>query len=264
MRITRYCIYNQTNECFLSLGTRLGCDPFALLKRRFFRDPTSIDEGYWIAPLRRMKTMGFLSFHDLLYLDDRQNVVGVIESIYLPRLAPRCAGADSLLVLPEHTVRASGSQVGNQLVICSPEEMENWLRAKLEIKPEDPEPALHGEATDEWGDVHSAKSPNDQRPSRRANARSVCAHYRNLGSVAANRIRDISESGLYLVTEERWPVGTRVTMTLELTEARHSGNASPILVHLKVTRSGVDGLGLEFVSPPQDVAELECESLLVN
>ena len=70
MRIPKYCVYNQTNECFLSLGTRPGCYPSAVVKRWSRRDDTSVDEGYWLAPVRRMKTLGFMSLYDLLYLDE--------------------------------------------------------------------------------------------------------------------------------------------------------------------------------------------------
>jgi len=263
MQTPRYCIYNQTNECFLSLGTRLGCDPLGFLKRAFRRDSDFLDEGYWFAPLRRLKTLGIVSFHDLLYLDDRQKVVAVVESFLMPRLAPRNDEASSLLVLPRHTISASRTQVDNQLVICPPEEMETWLRTTPDVHPEEREPEGESSTIDATGDLPSTGRLPDQRWSSGKNARYLCAHYRHRGSMAANRIRDISESGLYLVTDERWPVGTRVTMTLELKNAQKSATANPILVHLKVTRWGPDGLALEFVSPQQDSAKMECDSLLL-
>jgi len=262
MQTPRYCIYNQTNECFLSLGTRRGSGPFAFLKRVFRRGSDFLDEGYWFAPIRRLKTLGIVSFHDLLYLDDRQKVVGAVESFRMPRLAPRHEEASSLLVLPRHTISASRTLVGNQLVICPPEEMETWLRTTLEAKHEEDEPDGECASTDARGDLRSTVRLPDRRLSSRENAHYLCAHYRHRGSMAANRIRDINVSGLYLVTDERWPVGTRVTMTLELKDAQRGGTGSPILVHLKVTRWGPDGLGLEFVSPRQDVARMECDSLL--
>jgi len=265
MRSPRYCIYNQTNECFLSLGTRPGCDPFSLLNRLFFRRPDSVDEGYWLAPLRRLKTLGFFSSHDLLYLDDHQNVVDVVESLFLPRIAPGREDASSLLVLPTSTVSASHTQIGNRLVILPPDEMEIWLRKTLAAKPE------NVESNGESKSIQTVQSVNrlvdrfrERRESSRKDARSLCAHYRHHGSMAVTRIRDISVSGLYLVTGDRWPVGTRVTMTLELKDAYKTGTTNPILVHLKVARWGADGLGLEFVSPPHDVARMECESLFLN
>lgn len=264
MRVPRYCIYNQTNECFLSLGTRPGCNPFAFFKRWFRKNSSVVDEGYWLAPPRRIMTLGFLSFHDLLYLDDRQKVVGAIESFFLPRLAPKRARAGSMLVLPEHTIQASSTQVGNQLVICSPEEMESWLRAKVDIKSDDPKPMPQTKALDAASGAHSVSRHPDKRLSSRTSARSLCAHYENRVSMTAPRIRDVSVSGLFLVTPERWPVGTRVTMTLELMDAQNCGNPNPVLAHLTVARWGADGLGLEFLSSSHDAAELQCESLLVN
>src|SRR6266567_3078239 len=92
MRSPGYCIYNETNECFLSLGTRLGCDPLAFFQGWFRRRSGSLDEGYWLAPIARTKTLGIFSRHDLLYLDDHQRVVGVIESVLMPSMAPRRDG----------------------------------------------------------------------------------------------------------------------------------------------------------------------------
>jgi len=249
MQAPRYCIYNETNECFLSLGTRLGCDPFAPLKRWFRTNSDSIDEGFWLSPLRRLKTLGIVSFHDLVYLDDHQRVVDVVESFSMPRLAPKRDRARSLLVLPEHTISASSTQIGNQLVICPPEEMEAWLRKTLDIKFEDSEPDCEPESCDA---MQSPGQLSDRRASARMHARSLCAHYRHQGSRVANGIRDIGGSGLYLVTKERWPLGTRVSATLELVDTQDGGTTDPIQVQLQVARWGPDGLGLESVSPQHD------------
>jgi len=59
-------------------------------------------------------------------------------------------------------------------------------------------------------------------------------------------IRDISATGLYVYTEERWYPGTIVRITLT-----HRGLASEqsIAVHGCVVRWGNDGVGMEFVFP---------------
>jgi len=255
MQIPRYCIYNETNECFLSLGARLGYDPIAFLKRWFRRSSDSFDEGWWLAPPRRLKTLAMASYHDLLYLDDHQKVVGAVESFFAPRLAVKRQKASSLLVLPEHTISASRTQIGNQLVIRPPEEMESWLRKTLEIKVEDLEPGCEGQS---GTPMLSVDPLPEHRVSARRNARSLCAGYRCHTSMAANRIPDPSGSGLYLVTEERWPLGTRVTVRLELMDEQTCGSADPILVKLRVARWGPDGLGLESVPIQQDEVDAVC------
>jgi len=253
MRSPGYCIYNATNECFLSLGTRLGCDWLAPFKRWFRRDIGSLDEGYWLAPIARAKTLGILSRHNVIHLDDHHKVVDIHESFVMQRLVPRRAGARSLLILPEHTIRASNTQAGNQLVICSPEDMEAWLRKGLELKDEPGQKAPEITSIDSLNHRRPVNQAPDKRLKERRKIPSLCAHYLHSGAMAWNRIRDISGSGLYLVTEERWPVGMRVTMTLEPLDTQNAETAIPILVHLKVTRWGTDGLGLEFIFPRNDV-----------
>jgi hypothetical protein len=264
MRSPGYCIYNETNECFLSLGTRLGCDPLAFLTGWFRSDSGSLDEGYWLAPIARIKTLGILSRHDLLYLDDHQRVVAVIESFLLPRVSPRRQGAHSLLILPDHSIRASNTEVGNQLVIGSPDEMEAWLRKAHQGKSVPDERAPERLPIDALTQLRTANEAPNRRMTGRRHAGSLCARYRERGSMAANPIRDISKSGLYLITEERWPVGMRVTMRLQPMDTQEMCTTSPVLVHLKVARWGQDGLGLEFISPRHGAAKMETDGLLLN
>jgi len=62
-------------------------------------------------------------------------------------------------------------------------------------------------------------------------------------------IRDISATGLFLITEERWYPGTVVMMTLQKKgEAIDSPDRS-IAVQSQAVRWGEDGVGLQFVLP---------------
>lgn len=66
-------------------------------------------------------------------------------------------------------------------------------------------------------------------------------------------IRDVSNTGLYLVTEQRWYPGTLITMTLQRTEKSEDGSKHSIAVRAKVIRPGEDGAALAFVFPkPED------------
>jgi PilZ domain-containing protein len=62
-------------------------------------------------------------------------------------------------------------------------------------------------------------------------------------------IRDVSSTGFYLLTEQRWYPGTLITMTLQRTEKTDDGSKSSIAVQAKVIRSGDDGVALAFVLP---------------
>lgn len=67
----------------------------------------------------------------------------------------------------------------------------------------------------------------------------------------AHEIRNISSTGFYLLTRERWHPGTVITMTLQRsdgTNEEESSNAEHyISVLSKVIRLGKDGVGLAFV-----------------
>ena len=66
---------------------------------------------------------------------------------------------------------------------------------------------------------------------------------------AVHGIRDASATGLYLLTENRWPLGTLVMMTLQRTDTSDGTFDGSIEVQLKVVRWGSDGVGLQFVLP---------------
>ena len=62
-------------------------------------------------------------------------------------------------------------------------------------------------------------------------------------------IRDVSSTGFYLLTEQRWYPGTLITMTLQRTEKSSDGSKNSIAVQAKVIRPGDDGVALAFVLP---------------
>jgi hypothetical protein len=82
----------------------------------------------------------------------------------------------------------------------------------------------------------------------------LAAYYWNGAAPQAHGIRDISSTGLYLVTEERWYPGTLVLMTLQRTDVGEEIEERTIAVQSRAMRWGNDGVGLKFVLPDaQDV-----------
>jgi PilZ domain len=65
----------------------------------------------------------------------------------------------------------------------------------------------------------------------------------------SHTIQDISSTGFYLITKERWPLGTIVTMTLQRTDIvnGNSGVKRCIAVLSIVVRLGEDGVGFAFI-----------------
>ena len=64
---------------------------------------------------------------------------------------------------------------------------------------------------------------------------------------APHGIADISPSGLYLRTGERWSPGTRLLMKLRRTDREMDVAGSSLAVNVVIVRSGSDGLGGAFI-----------------
>jgi len=62
-------------------------------------------------------------------------------------------------------------------------------------------------------------------------------------------IKDISSTGLYLLTEERWPVGELVPLAIEVEGWLENSAEERIAVQARVARHGEDGIGLSLVLP---------------
>jgi hypothetical protein len=132
----------------------------------------------------------------------------------------------------------------------------------LQLKPRssEPEKGLNLEQPHEMGliepgmtDVRPPKhwlerwwSP-DPRKAPRVPASTLAAYYWTGSAPQARNIKDISSTGLYLVTEERWYPGTLVLMTLQRTDQGEEASERSISVHSRAVRWGNDGVGLQFV-----------------
>lgn len=241
MDTRRYCVYNETNECFLSLGVTLGDSTFAQLKRVFGKGALGPDEGCWIIRPSGFQTMGFFLSRDLIYLDSAQKVINAIESLPPFRIPPAERGAASVLVLPVSTIQCSQTQPGNQLVICVAEEMQFHLRSA---------PAKTATAEAEGERLgRGQRQPDDRRIAPRKRWPHLAAFDAEGGPVELHGIRDISATGLYVMTEERWPIGTQMRMSFQRTDGLDDSSMVPTTVDLRVSRWGEDGVGLEFIKP---------------
>jgi hypothetical protein len=87
----------------------------------------------------------------------------------------------------------------------------------------------------------------DPRKAPRETADGLAAYYWTGGPTEAHPIRDVSATGLYVVTEERWYPGTLVLMTLQIMDGVEESEERSITVHSRAVRWGNDGVGLQFV-----------------
>jgi hypothetical protein len=85
----------------------------------------------------------------------------------------------------------------------------------------------------------------DPRSSPRESLPGMVAFYFTGGLPKPQEVRNISTSGLYLVTAERWYKGTAVQLTL--TDRESTTIERSITLFAKVVRFGGDGVGFRFV-----------------
>ncbi len=134
---------------------------------------------------------------------------------------------------------------------------------ELEVRPEqrrDNMPPAHEMSLIEPG-IRAVRPPKnwlerwwspDPRKAPREMGPGLAAYYWNGATPKAHTIRDISSTGLYIVTEERWYPGTLVLMTLQRTAGKEKTAERAVRVMTRAVRWGNDGVGLQFVLPEDD------------
>ncbi len=71
---------------------------------------------------------------DLVYLDEACRVIYLVEHLPPFRIAPYRAKANSVLELPARAVSSSRTQVGDRLLICSPETLKvRWQEQRQAV-----------------------------------------------------------------------------------------------------------------------------------
>jgi hypothetical protein len=90
---------------------------------------------------------------------------------------------------------------------------------------------------------------SEQRRAVRLPMPGLVAYFFTGGSPRPHPIKDISVTGFYMQTDERWLPGTIIRVTLQMIENTGQGSRDSITVHSRVVRWGPDGGGFEFVLP---------------
>lgn len=99
--------------------------------------------------------------------------------------------------------------------------------------------------------------PEDARITSRESLPGLIAYYFTGGTPQPHAVRDISVTGMYIVTEERWYPGTIVRVTL--TDRHNPTTERSITVNAKAVRAGSDGVGFEFVLEERDRSKIRPE-----
>ena len=124
----RYCVFNKTRESFLSLSVAAADTHLKRLRGLVGRLRLRSDEGIWVIPSQGVHTIGVLFAIDLIYLDSQNRVIQLVESFGTFRIGPIRSNCASVLELPTRTIYSSQTAVGDELLICSPDEMKTYLK----------------------------------------------------------------------------------------------------------------------------------------
>lgn len=253
-----FCVFNRARESFLSLSVTRADTQFARLKGLLGRVKLRSDEGLWTVPSQGIHTICMLFPIDLIYLDSENRVVHLIEDLGTFRITRIRRDSHSVLQLRTRTIYSSNTQVGDELLICSPEEIERFCKQK------------HFNQSVKW--VSPVMFPNvfkgglqrfqDRRRAARIGEPAIAAFYWDGSIPLSHRVRDISRMGIYLYTAERWYPGTILRLTLDAEQTPAGEMAAntaveSITLWSKVVRHGPDGVGLEFlIIKPKDREKL--------
>jgi len=255
----RLCAFNLTRQSFLSFGVEVADTHFARLRGLLGRLRLRGDEGLWIVPCQGVHTIGVLFPIDVVYLDEKLRVVHVVEHLGPFRFAPLRMGSSSVLQLPTRTLFWSNTQVGDQFLVCSPEELADYWSSRRAEGAAAGQPAPQSAA---GGRGNQAREPAansgggwlrrlwsmGKAPARKPPQ--VCAYYWEGGSPQSHEVVKISETGAYLKTSKPWDTATIIELTLQPALANGNGAEEPkhfVRLSSQVVRSDPDGIGVRFL-----------------
>jgi hypothetical protein len=119
------CAYNQTREQVLCSHVDLAdISPENLREKLALLTPGS-GKALWLSPFRGIAQSNVDSPIDLLFLDCSNCVMAMAESFPIAQPTTCNWPAGTALALPVQSIASSGTLPGDQLVLCSPEEMES-------------------------------------------------------------------------------------------------------------------------------------------
>jgi hypothetical protein len=93
------------------------------------------------------------------------------------------------------------------------------------------------------------KTRREDRAAPRLVDPGLVAYFFTGGAPRPNTVKNISVTGFYMITEERWLPGTIIRITLQIMGSSGENPHETITVHSRVVRWGADGGGFEFVLP---------------
>lgn len=269
----KLCVYNLTKQSFLSLEVGVADTHLSRLRGLLGRRRLRSGEGLWVVPCQGVHTIGVLFPIDVVYLDEHLRVICLVEGLAPFRISPVRRAGSSVLELPTRTIYMSHTEVGDQFLICTPQEFEDYWHARAEagvggILPNADPPVCQGsDAPPEplcsppaWYRDWAKRLKHKGRAARYTGLPLSCIHWAG-GTSQPVTVLNISETGAYLGTKEIWQPGTVLELTLQASrwvKDDERWHCKPqIRLHAKVVRCDLRGVGVRFVwSSAEQVEQL--------
>jgi uncharacterized membrane protein (UPF0127 family) len=133
--LSPFWAFNISKQSFINLGVMVANTPLTRLRGLLGRMRLRSDEAIWIVPSVGIHTIGLMFAIDAVYLDEQNRVIHLIENLGPLRIAGIRRQCASVLELPPRSIYGSGTQVGDQLLICSPEKMQAYWASQQREQP---------------------------------------------------------------------------------------------------------------------------------
>lgn len=283
-------VYNRSREGFLSLEV-LVVDTTAVSLKTLIEDlATRVNTALWFTPYRGLPATHGVPPFDVVYLSDKHQVLQDVETFPNPNVQFLKIDPSSALVLPVHTVFGSRTRSGDQLEFrdasepiehgfklvprsasaqtMSPQRSNDPAVPPSSLQPEpahklqlaisrldQPDaPEAHPPKKDPWTRLMGWLIPDlsDRRRAGRHPLPGLVAYHWTGATPQAYHIGNISDTGFFLLTDERPFPGTIIQMTIQRIGSSGEDSADSVAVHARVVRWGPDGVGLELLPAGPD------------
>ena len=122
------CVFNRNRESFVGLRV-VPADTWRMrLKALLGNAGTRREEdGMWLRPSRGLHTFGMRFPVDLIYLNSANRVIHLVERLRPFRISPIRRKCASILEMRTRAIASSNTQVGDELIICAPDQMKECV-----------------------------------------------------------------------------------------------------------------------------------------
>jgi uncharacterized membrane protein (UPF0127 family) len=119
-------VFNRNRESFLALRVAPADTLLLRLEGLFGRIRWKAGDGIWLPPPCGIHSFSMPFALDLIYLDTANRVVHLVEHLGRFRISPFRIKCASVLKLPSRTIYHSNTRIGDDLLICTPEEIRRY------------------------------------------------------------------------------------------------------------------------------------------